>query len=244
MNFTHDKNLGQHFMSDQALLKRIVQAGEVSSEDTILEIGSGKGALTKAILTQAPQQLICIEIDKRLPSPDDKVNYLQGDAKDIISTLHFDKVIANLPYHETEPQLITLLKKKPRRMTIVVGETFANKLFADTIIGIIARSMYDIELIEHIPPEAFTPPPKVNSSLLVLQKKPETRLAKLLLAFYYHQRQKVKNYLLTIAKGVTTKKEVKQAWKELPKDLLEEQLYTLSTPSFKRIYTFIKDVYL
>ena len=244
MNNQGHNELGQHFMTDQALLARIAQAGEITAEDVIVEIGSGKGALTTHLLGAHPKKLICIEIDPRLRTPDKKVTYLQADAKEHLHRLHYNKVIANIPYHESEPLLQALLRAQPDLMVLVVGETFAHKLFEETIVGIITRTSYELELLEHIPPSAFAPPPRVQSSLVRARKKEPTQLQRLLLPFYAHQRQKVNNYLLSISKDLKTKKEVKTASQELPADLLEQELYTLNTTSFKRIYTFIKEFYL
>ena len=232
----HNLDLGQHFMTDEELLKRIAKISEIRPTDAVLEIGSGKGALTKHLHAAKPKSLTCIEKDPRfiLPVPS---KLITGDALDELKHVTFNKVVANIPYHISEPLFIKLLLKKPERMILVVGKKFAQKLLEDTIVGLIARGAYEVRLVETISKESFFPLPKTQSALIIATLKP-TVAAKVLIPFYTHQRQKVKNYILTVSEGIWTKREIRERMVGLG-DLLTKQLYTLNTKEFAQLYAFL-----
>ncbi len=230
-------DLGQHFMIDESLLARIVAVATLTSKDIVVEIGSGKGALTKHLYRAKPQKIICIEQDERfiLPIP---VQHLFGNALELITQLSFNKVVANIPYHLAEPLLIKLLLLQPEKMVLVVGKTFATKLTKNTILGLIFREAYDVQILETISSKAFFPPPKVQSALLVATLQPSALLP-FLMPFYTHQGQKVKNYILSVTQGLWTKREAKKQLIVLG-ELQEKKLYALNTKDFLKLYHFIK----
>ncbi|MCF7798653.1 hypothetical protein K9M74_02010 [Candidatus Woesearchaeota archaeon] len=228
--------LGQHFMVDENLLKEIAVAAHITLTDDVVEIGSGHGALTRYLYAANPRTLVCIEKDKRftLPVP---VRLITGDVLEVIDQLSFNKVVANIPYHISEPLFIKLLLHKPHQIILVVGKTFAQKLLGKTILGLVAQSQYTIEHIKDIPPTVFSPAPKTTSALIVATVK-QTSLTPFLSSFYTHQRQKVKNYILTVTKDLITKREIRNRMTDLNL-LLDKQLYTLSTSEFMQLYTFL-----
>ncbi|HLF00491.1 MAG TPA: rRNA adenine N-6-methyltransferase family protein, partial [Anaerolineales bacterium] len=112
------KSLGQNFLFDEAILNRIVQAGEVGPTDTVLEIGPGAGSLTRA-LAQAAARVVAVELDNRLlpvlqhtTGDLPNVTLIHGDILQLptsnlqLPTSNFQfKVIANIPYYITAPIL-------------------------------------------------------------------------------------------------------------------------------------------
>lgn len=224
-------------MKDEEILEKVVNSSEIKNDEIVLEVGSGEGDLSKKILEKNPRELICVEIDSRFKIYDDRISFIQGNILEEIEDITFDNFVANIPYHISEPLLIKLILRRTKKINMVCGKKFADALFGDSIIGLITRFSYDIVLVETISPEKFIPPPKVNSALVTLRYKKESDI---FLTFYEHQKQKVKNYILTISEGKKTKNEVKLL-SETIADLLDKNLYTLNLEEYKQLYNFINN---
>ena len=233
----HDLDKGQHFMIDKKLLTKIVKEAKISPRDVVLEIGSGKGALTEKILGKA-KKIICVEQDTRLTSPFDNVEFYNENILDIIDELKFDVVVANIPYHISEPLMLKLIPIKPKKMTLVVGNTFAKKISGRSIIGYVLQESYDINIISQIDPISFNPQPKVMSALVVLELKKSFGLMH---NFYKHQTRKVKNYFLKLTEAKLTKKEAKKIIEKEKFTFEDKKLYELSTEEFFKLYYFLKN---
>jgi len=230
----HDLELGQHFMTDKKLLKEIVSQARITDEDVVLEIGSGSGNLTRELLKKT-NNLICIEKDDRYGPLNDKIKYYSEDALKKITELKFNKVVANIPYHISEPLLKQLLSKKPSKIVLVTGKQFAEKLLSKTKIGIITRETYSIEQLKTIQPSSFEPAPKVKSSLLVLNRK---EIPGILNDFFEYSKTKTKNYL--IKKRLKNKKETKLLASEI--SFSEKKLYELSTEEVDELKQLLEGI--
>lgn len=224
-------------MVDDKLLERIVKEAKINSEDIILEIGSGNGALTKHIVGTA-KKIICVEQDKRLKISCDNVEFYNENILDIIDNLIFDSVVANIPYHISEPLMIKMLFKKPKQITIVVSDTFAKKIIGESIIGYVLQEAYNIHIITKIDPISFNPQPKVLSALVVLEIKDTFGIMH---NFYEHRTRKVKNYFVKLMDGILTKKEAKEIIKKEQFIFEDKALYTLSSVEFFELYDFLKN---
>ncbi len=193
-NRTHPKKqLGQHFLINPDVLSIIVDAGEVTSTDVIVEIGAGLGCLT-AVLAQLAKNVIAIEVDSILYAElesqfevDEDIQIIHADILEIplpsiIPKDTCPKVIANLPYGITTPILwklldhANLLNNCILMMQWEVAERIiakpGGKDYGALTIGI---SYYaDSELVVKLSPENFYPAPQVDSALLKLTmlKKP------------------------------------------------------------------------
>lgn len=183
------KNLGQNFLKDEKVLKQIASSFEVSSHDLVIEIGPGKGALTKYLI-ELPSALLCYEIDERMKdilvnfnSENCKVifdDFLSRDIKNDI-TRNYENifVIANIPYYITTPIIEHLLKSKVTisGMTLLVqkevGERFTalpkHKEYG--YFTVYLNHFYEIECLFDVSPSSFSPPPKVFSSVIRFKKK-------------------------------------------------------------------------
>ncbi len=180
------KRLGQHWLKDEATLAAIAEAAKLSQADTVLEIGPGLGHLTKHLLQQA-KQVIAVEIDKNLAKDlsnkfDDRRFYLhQGDIlKFDLSQLPTDyKVVANIPYYLTSNLLRVLSESAspPVAMTLLVQKEVAQRICAApgqmSLLSVSVQLYYDCQLGQVIPAKLFTPPPKVDSQIVVLQRHPK-----------------------------------------------------------------------
>lgn len=178
------KSLGQHWLTDQASLEAMCQAASVDYNDVVLEIGPGTGSLTR-LLIQRAKQVIAVEFDQKLAAELPQIvqaNNLQIVNQDILS---FDfselppsyKVVANIPYYLTS-NLIRVLSETsnpPRIATLLVQKEVARRVAAQpgdmSILSVTAQFYWQVSLGQMVPARLFTPPPKVDSQILVLKRR-------------------------------------------------------------------------
>ena len=180
------KSLGQHWLHDVASLKAMITAGDVKSTDTIVEVGPGPGTLTKLLVERA-KRVIAIELDERLADdlparvPADNLQIVNGDILkfDFSSLSKRYKVVANIPYYLTS-HLIRVLAEAanpPVRAVLLVQKEVAERVAAEpndmSLLAVTAQYYFDVSLGEVIPARLFTPPPKVDSRILVLDRRNE-----------------------------------------------------------------------
>lgn len=191
------KNLGQNFLYDEELLRRLVEAAGITAEDDVLEIGPGAGSLTKP-LCAAAHRVLALELDERLIPllsaflrDADNLEIRQGDVMsanlpELTAGLRAPfSVVANIPYYITTP-LITLLLDSGlpiRRLALMVQREVADKVLArpgEEGWGPLAvRCQYRCEprLAVEVPAACFTPPPKVDSAFVVMPVRAEPAVA-------------------------------------------------------------------
>jgi len=178
------KSLGQNFLTDPHYLRKIVEAAQVWSKDQVLEIGPGKGHLTRELASRAGR-LIVIELDDRLvPRLRDDfggaghVEVVHADA------LHYDycglagtwKVVANLPYYISTPIIQRLLACRTRfsSLTLMLQKEVAERIAAEPggkeygFLSVLVQYSAVPRLEFLVPAGAFTPKPKVDSALVTL----------------------------------------------------------------------------
>lgn len=174
-------DLGQHFLIDEEVLEDIVSAGNIQSDDTVVEIGAGMGILTKELLKKA-KRVITIELDKGLvPLLDvyveevrtaDNLEVVQGNALQIPFPTVPYKIIANIPYHITSPLLRHAFLEsevRPTSLTLLIQREVAEKICDKddrSLLGIIVAFFGNARIVRHVPPACFLPPPAVDSSVL------------------------------------------------------------------------------
>ena len=196
------KQLGQNFLVNPEALEIIVQAGELTDTDTVIEIGAGLGCLTD-VLARHAKRVIAIEVDELLYkalaiqfSTDSHIQLLNADILklELHSLLCCDtesapttvKIIANLPYSITTPILWKLLDhhKQIHSCVLMMQKEVAERIVAEPggkdygalTIGVAYRT--DATLIATLSPENFYPAPKVDSALLKLtmRENPKVRV--------------------------------------------------------------------
>lgn len=175
------KALGQHWLHDSAALEAIAAAAEISSYDVVLEIGPGLGTLTAVLIKQA-EQVIAVEFDHQLAAALPKrvlAQNLQVIEHDILSfdltTVPPDyKVVANIPYYLTS-NLIRVLSESPnppQTAVLLVQKEVAQRVAAQpgamSLLSVTAQFYWEVSLDQEVPAELFTPPPKVDSQILIL----------------------------------------------------------------------------
>tara|TARA_B100000242_G_scaffold294092_1_gene274699 strand:- start:4302 stop:5081 length:780 start_codon:yes stop_codon:yes gene_type:complete len=187
MKFKPKKKLGQNFLVDEKLNNFISKLGNINREDTVLEIGPGKGNLTKFLINENPKKLILIEKDNYLANElkikfkgIDVINedYLDVDEKNL--NLNNTIVYGNLPYNVSSQILIKLIKLetiKFKKLILMFQKEMADRILADTNtksygrLSIISQWRMNITKIKDILPQSFRPIPKIMSTLLKFEPK-------------------------------------------------------------------------
>jgi 16S rRNA (adenine1518-N6/adenine1519-N6)-dimethyltransferase len=188
-----DKALGQNFLTDPVILKRIANAADLTAGDIVLEIGAGTGALTE-ILARDAGYVVAVELDGRLLpiaedalSTFDNVRLIQGDILTLDPAALIGearrkldapdaryKVVANLPYYITSAILRHLLeaKRTPEVMIITVQDEVARRLVARpgdmSVLAVSVQFYADPEILFRIRPGSFYPSPDVESAVVRL----------------------------------------------------------------------------
>jgi 16S rRNA (adenine1518-N6/adenine1519-N6)-dimethyltransferase len=176
------KSLGQNFLTDPALLQRIVDTAEISPENSVLEVGPGLGSLTR-YLARAARRVVAVELDGSLIGPLEEVlsawpnvEIVQGDILKVDPSVLMDEdgylVVANIPYYITSNLIRHLLEsqRKPGRLVLTVQREVAERITArpgDLSLLALGVQVYGNPKISlRIPAGAFYPPPKVDSSVV------------------------------------------------------------------------------
>lgn len=185
-NFRFNHSLGQNFITDQNLLKDIVGKSGVTSDDIVVEIGTGAGTLTREIASVA-KKVVSFELDRNLVKIlditlagldnvevvfKDVLKLSDKELQDIIGGKF--KVVANLPYYVTSPLIMRFLEStlQCESITIMIQQEVANRLIAtnntaDYGVITIAVNLYgDASIVLPVPKTYFYPMPKVDSAVV------------------------------------------------------------------------------
>lgn len=178
------KSLGQHWLHDHDALQAMVDAAAVMDTDTILEVGPGLGTLTAHLLKRAAQ-VVAVEFDDilaaNLPArfPDANLQVQHADILDFdFTALAPDyKVVANIPYYLTS-NLVRVLSETTNQasvVTLLVQKEVAQRAAAGprdmSLLSVSAQFYWEVSLGRIVEAELFTPPPKVDSQILILKRR-------------------------------------------------------------------------
>lgn len=178
------KSLGQHWLHDEVSLHAMSLAADVQPEDSVLEIGPGLGPLT-ALLVDSARDVTAVEFDEELAKglagrvPADNLRVVQQDILRFdLTTMPPDyKVVANIPYYLTS-KLVRVLSESPNRPLVAallvqkeVAERLAAKPGQLSILGVTSQYYWEVSLDMVVGAELFTPPPKVDSQIVVLRRR-------------------------------------------------------------------------
>lgn len=180
------KRLGQHFLFDPNILRRIADALEIQTGDTVLEIGPGPGGLTQQLYARLPSpvsRLIAIEKDTdlipSLRSRFPELELIEGDALELdwheVTGQGTVRIVGNIPYNITSPLLEQALQPpRPARIVFLVQKEVAERVAAPHggaeygALSVGVQSVARVERLFTVPAGAFKPRPKVDSALLRL----------------------------------------------------------------------------
>ncbi len=190
------KSLGQHFLLDLNLTGRIARAAPALSDGSVIEVGPGPGGLTRALLAEGAAQVIAVEKDRRClealaelsTAYPDRLQVVEGDALKLDLTKlgrSPRQIVSNLPYNISTALLInwlTALAEDPRAfsaMTLMFQKEVAERLVATPRsrhygrLSVVTQWLCSPRPLFDIPPRAFTPPPKVTSTVVALTPRQE-----------------------------------------------------------------------
>lgn len=178
------KSLGQHWLQDPSSLEAMCLAANLQPTDTVLEIGPGLGSLTKLLVKKA-KQVIAVEFDQNLAHklPQQvSANNLEIISQDI---LNYDftslpagyKIVANIPYYLTSNliRVISETANPPIQVALLIQKEVAERATAKpgnmSLLSVTAQFYWETSLGRGVPASLFTPPPKVNSQILILKRR-------------------------------------------------------------------------
>ncbi len=176
------KYLGQHFLFDKNILKKIVEKADLTKDDVVLEIGPGIGTLTLA-LSQAAGRVIALERDRDLYEFLKK--YMDEYGIENIDLRHTDalkfsienlpekyKIVANIPFKITSPLLwkYLLSSRSPESMTLMVQKEVAERIVSPpgqmSLLAVLCQYRSDVKLEFYVKRGSFSPPPRVDSAVV------------------------------------------------------------------------------
>ena len=184
------KSLGQNFVADPNLVRRIARLAEVADDERVIEIGAGLGSLTLALVEEGAR-VTAIEIDPLLANKlreivdDSRVRVIEADAmhvdwSQIVAPTEHLALVANLPYNIATPLIADLLDDVPgiQRMIVMVQREVARRLVAhvgDDDYGIPSVKIAfwaEAKIVGTVPPDVFVPRPNVESAIVRIVRRP------------------------------------------------------------------------
>lgn len=180
------KSLGQHWLTDEDTLKAMCNAAGITNADTVLEIGPGLGTLTELLVGQA-KHVTAVEFDEKLARelpdrvPAANLNVVSQDilSFDLTSLAPGYKVVANIPYYLTS-NLIRVLSEStnpPVQAALLVQKEVAERVAAlpgeMSLLSVSAQFYWEVTVGQVVPADLFTPPPKVDSQILIMRYREE-----------------------------------------------------------------------
>ena len=217
------KRFGQNFLTDQGVIQKIISSINPSDRDHIVEIGPGQGAITEFLL-QHCEKLDAIELDKDLipklekKFPFENFHLIQFDAlKFNYASLYHDqplRIVGNLPYNISTPLLFHLLDQASivKDMHFMLQKEVVDRLAACPNtkaygkLSVITQAQCEVKALFDISPQAFNPPPKVQSAFVRLIPRAEPLIGdeewktfeKTVAAAFAHRRKTLRNNLKTL----------------------------------------------
>ena len=190
MKFYPKKSLGQNFLVDDKIINSIIEQGNISNDDVIIEVGPGTGSLTQKILEKKPKKFIVIEKDRNLAN---SLNQKYGNKikvinEDILKFTHEDLlkenviIFGNLPYNISTQILARWIKIKNldkfcKKFILMFQKEVADRIIAKKNtrnygrLSILSNWKMKIEKVFDIDPNSFKPKPKIESTLLTFVPK-------------------------------------------------------------------------
>ena len=189
MNVKPKKHLGQHFLTDKNIARKIAQSLKLNTYDTILEIGPGMGVLTEFLLKTSNKDIFVIEIDresitylkKHFPELNNNIieaDFLKTDLQKLFQRKALG-IIGNFPYNISTQIVFKVLENKgiipefagmfQKEVSERITAPHGNKTYG--ILSVLAQTYYDTEYLFTVNEQVFNPPPKVKSGVIRLTRK-------------------------------------------------------------------------
>lgn len=263
-NLAADKSLGQHFLLDQNVTDKIARYAAPLDGVNVAEIGPGPGGLTRSLIRGGAKQVLAIEMDERfLPAlaeigrasktndGEDILRVYKGNGLKVDISRELNgpiKIISNLPYNVGTKMLINWLTARPvfwKQMVLMFQKEVAERVAAKAgtqhygRLAILAQSVAHTQIVFDVPAKAFTPPPKVDSAVILLDPLPEAQrfedldtLGQVTHAAFIMRRKMLRRSLKTFA----AKHNIDiQNWLEVAEIKPESRPETLTVDDFHRL---------
>jgi len=194
-------NKGQHFLIDSKIIEKEIEVAQLSKRDKVIEIGAGEGNLTSELVKKAGE-VIAFEVDKRYSEELDALKQNNSNLKVIYDdalehSWKGSKIVANIPYFISEQVITKCIEEGIQEMVLIVGEKFKGKLEEnESKVGIISNLFYNVEFIEKVGRECFSPVPRVDSWMIKFERKKKFSKAEELLIYILRGEGKLKNSIL------------------------------------------------
>ncbi|MCK9186922.1 MAG: 16S rRNA (adenine(1518)-N(6)/adenine(1519)-N(6))-dimethyltransferase RsmA [Candidatus Colwellbacteria bacterium] len=178
------KFLGQNFLQNKAVLKKIADSADISEEDTVVEIGPGHGELTRFLLDKKPKKITTIEKDMglavKLSNKIPELEIIPGDAVEILPNLELPKtwkLVGNIPYYITGRLLRKLseMPNPPKKTVLLIQKEVAERISSTppkaSLLSSVVQGWASAEHLFTVSKKNFRPEPKVDSAVISLDKK-------------------------------------------------------------------------
>lgn len=226
------KSLGQHFLKDQNIARKIVGALDQCKSKTVLEIGPGTGVLTSILLNNSELDVFAVEVDKESydylllqhPQLEGKLmlkDFLKMNIKEIMRQPF--TVIGNFPYNISSQIFFRILENRDLIPDVVcmiqkevaerIAASHGNKTYG--ILSVFLQAFYHIDYLFTVGPKVFDPPPKVNSAVIHLKRNTREKLNcneelffKIVKLGFNQRRKTLRNSLKSILVNLSTDNEI------------------------------------
>lgn len=243
-----DKRKDQHFLIDLNILKKIVDFADIHRDEDVLEVGAGPGNLTE-LLAQKARRVYTIELDTALATLLEEkfrgtnVTVIKGNALKV-EFPRFDKVVANLPYSISSDVTFKLLKNDFKLGILMYQREFAQRMIARvrepdySRLSVDVQHFADVKILMTVPPQAFSPPPEVESAVVRLTPRPAAYSVKdrelfmaLVTAAFTQRRKRLRNALVNGA-HIMGIRNMKGLVSRLPPELMEKRAEEVSPEQY------------
>lgn len=203
--FQHKKSLGQHFLNSDYVPKKMCDVGHVQVGDIVLEIGPGTGVLTKEILTRGAK-VVAVEADTRAIASLEE-SFADAIASGQLTIHHHDartlnpadfnlvnqgyKVISNIPYYLSGLLFRSLLDTncQPNTLVFLIQKEVAERIARDkksSLLSLAVKAFGEVQYVDTIKRGHFTPPPKIDSAIVVINYIQRTNFNKFNSSDFFH----------------------------------------------------------
>lgn len=252
-----NKALGQHWLKDRLILEAIIDSADITKKDTVLEIGPGLGTMTSVILSRA-KNVIAVEYDQELAQK--LPGQFPGTSLDVVhqDILSFDltqlpadfKVVANIPYYITNKivRALTETDNRPSTAVLLVQKEVAERIAASSgsmsILSVMTQIWYEASLGPEVKREYFTPPPKVDSQVVILKRRDGSQISdelqpeflRLIKAGFAERRKKLRS---SLAGGLAIDKQAVEQALTKAGISLDARAQELSIQDWKKLTTLL-----
>jgi 16S rRNA (adenine1518-N6/adenine1519-N6)-dimethyltransferase len=257
-----NKSFGQNFLIDRAVLEKIVEAAEITPSDSILEVGSGTGVLTRELAKRA-QRVVAVELERDMLALLEKTTAGLNNVELIARNLLFldpvevfehkpYKLVANLPYYITAPTFRHFLEaaNAPKLIVVMVQLEVAQRIVAQpgdlSLLAISVQFYGKPGIMAQIPAQAFFPAPKVDSAILRIEVNPQVpllpeernRFFRTVQAGFSEKRKQLHN---SLTHGLHYKNEEVRSWLNTASIDASRRAETLSIDEWLRLWRIIEE---